>query len=728
MIEHKQKNKKSIGVRFIRFILIMLCITASCIGIVSFIHLEQMKKSSALVNKKLGSTAANRSLNSLEDIAGDQLLSTAKEKSDLINLHFQEIISYVHGIADQSEMIYANEGGYYNQIIPGPQEGNTELAVQLLFSKKLKQPKEYQIDEVEKLGNISNLLYEYAANNSMVASTYVATTSGWMLQADSISYTKFIEGTDTPAYYEASQRQWYTKALNQPKGQAVYSDILKDINGRGDCIVCSQPIYRGNEIVAVAGVGSYLQNVEDVVLNTNIGTSGYAFLLNENGEILASPMTKGEIVHNTEKHTDLRTSANTPLANVANDMVEQKSGIHKITLDGKEVYIAFAPLKSMKWSFATVQSIKDVTAPAQKSHKEILKIANASQKEQNGAIKRSIRIYIVLLFLLSGIILSISVALVRKITQPIQVLTQGVLEIGNGNLDKKVHIQTGDEIEVLAEAFNEMTTRMKEYISNIAKATAEKEKIRTELQVASKLQLDMLPATFNVFSHVREAEIAALMRPAKEVGGDFYDYFMIDKNHLAILVADVSGKGVPAALFMVKAKTLIQNSLSVEEPIEKSIERVNNALCKNNQDGMFVTAWIGILELSTGKVVYVNAGHTKTLLQKRGSKFEYLTSVSGFVLAGMEDMRYRPYEFTLFPGNKIILYSDGVTEANDDHKDFYGEERLITCVDECRNQKPQEVCQSIWNGINEFQKDEEQFDDITVFVLEYRYNEYENEK
>lgn len=316
----------------------------------------------------------------------------------------------------------------------------------------------------------------------------------------------------------------------------------------------------------------------------------------------------------------------------------------------------------------------------------------------------------------------------RKVIRPIDQLTQATgafiqnneAELAAGTATVNVpEIRTGDEVEELADSFRKMEEDMISYIRSFMKITAEKERIGAELNVATQIQADMLPRIFPAFPERQEFDIYATMNPAKEVGGDFYDFFLVDDDHLAVVIADVSGKGVPAALFMVIAKTLIKNHAQNKETPGEVFTHTNEQLCEGNDAGLFVTAWMGILQISTGHFVYVNAGHNPPLLRRAGGSFEWLKSRPGFVLAGMEGVRYRENEMELAPGDVLYLYTDGVTEATDVHQQLFGEERLQAALNEQPMLPVNQMLSKIKGCIGAFVGEAEQFDDITMLGLEY---------
>lgn len=330
-------------------------------------------------------------------------------------------------------------------------------------------------------------------------------------------------------------------------------------------------------------------------------------------------------------------------------------------------------------------------------------------------------------FLVTCVVLAASVVayyfyIRRVLIRPINILHDSVTELVPKNADSlqnfNIDLHTGDEFEELATSFSGMTVELQEYMDNIAKVTAEKERIGAELNVAAKIQSDMLPCIFPAFPGHNEFDIYATMTPAKAVGGDFYDFFLVDDDHLALVIADVSGKGVPAALFMVIAKTLLKNSAQTGLSPKKVLEKVNNQLCENNEAEMFVTVWFGLYEISTGKLKAANAGHEYPALRRAGGQFELVKDRHGFVLAGMENVRYREYELVLEPGDTLFVYTDGVAEATNAQEELYGTERMLAALNEDPNASPQTLLAEVKKSIDAFVQDAPQFDDITMLCME----------
>ena len=242
---------------------------------------------------------------------------------------------------------------------------------------------------------------------------------------------------------------------------------------------------------------------------------------------------------------------------------------------------------------------------------------------------------------------------------------------------------------------------------------------QTELNMATEIQASMLPSIFPAFPNREEFDLYASMTPAKEVGGDFYDFFMIDDDHLGVVIADVNGKGVPAALFMMISKTVVQNFAMLGIDAAEVLTKANNALCAQNKMGMFVTAWIGILELSTGRMTCASAGHEYPAICHDG-KFELLKDKHGFVLGGMEGARYRDYEIQLDRGDKIFVYTDGVPEATSADTELYGTDRMIDALNSKAEADPKGILGAVRASVDEFVGSADQFDDLTMVCIEYR--------
>ena len=313
---------------------------------------------------------------------------------------------------------------------------------------------------------------------------------------------------------------------------------------------------------------------------------------------------------------------------------------------------------------------------------------------------------------------NIFVLIKTLVVKNIRKINDSLAEITDGNLNVTVDVRDNEEFASLSDDINSTVATLKNYIDEAAA------RFDKDLEIAKKIQHSALPSVFPPYPARKDFSIFATMDAAKEVGGDFYDFYLLDENHLAFVVADVSGKGIPGAMFMMTSKTLIKSHAESGLAVNDVFTQVNAQLCENNDAGMFVTAWMGILDLETGLIRYANAGHNPPVVKHKDGTYEYLKGRANFVLAGMEGIRYKEQQLQLQQGDEIYLYTDGVTEAHDINNQLFGEDRLLVSLNETNGMSVDEICRKVKRDVDAFQGEAEQFDDITMLCV--RLNEVEN--
>lgn len=327
----------------------------------------------------------------------------------------------------------------------------------------------------------------------------------------------------------------------------------------------------------------------------------------------------------------------------------------------------------------------------------------------------SLKVMTAMQILIFGALFILIFYLVRKlVVRNIHKINESLSAITDGNLDTVVDVRSHLEFDSLSNDINATVDTLKRYIKEA------EERIDAELAFAKAIQHSALPTVHPLYDNRKEFDIFASMHTAKEVGGDFYDFYFIDEDHLAFLIADVSGKGIPAAMFMMRSKTIIKSYAESGMSVEEVFTLANEKLCEGNDAGMFVTAWMGILNIRNGKVLFANAGHNHPLVKHSDGTFEYLKSRAGFVLAGMEGVRYRKNELVLEPGDAIYLYTDGVTEATDLNEELYGEDRLHSILEKYKDETMEVICSEIKKDVDLFAGEAPQFDDITMLALKFK--------
>ena len=337
--------------------------------------------------------------------------------------------------------------------------------------------------------------------------------------------------------------------------------------------------------------------------------------------------------------------------------------------------------------------------------------------------------------LIAIVVLLIALAIYRLwlkgFMRQFNLLLKGIIRMGEGELEPMASVPyTIQEFETMQQEIDRTSLALNQQIDTIRRMEREQmeqenmikeqERIVKELSTARQIQKSVLPHIFPPFPDRAEIDLFATMDPAKDVGGDFYDFYFIDEDHLCLVIADVSGKGIPAALFMMLSKRILED-LARQEPTPSTIlEKTNDLLCDNNQAEMFVTVWLGILEISTGKLTAANAGHEFPAICKKGGSFELYKDTHGFVVGGMEGVHYKGYDLQLNPGDKLFVYTDGVPEATDGSGEMFGTDRMIETLSSCTDNTPKEILQGVRNAVDSFVGDAEQFDDLTMMCLEYK--------
>lgn len=414
--------------------------------------------------------------------------------------------------------------------------------------------------------------------------------------------------------------------------------------------------------------------VDTLAVNRHIGQTGFSFILDEKETIISTP--KDILAHTLER-------------NLVKVVLPGDGITFRAEFCGKESFC-----RTMTTEGCTIISVLPVDEAVEM--RNIALYVNAFME---------ILVFAVLFALIYTLIKRVVVIRIKSINNSLGKIT-------GGDLNEVVNVRTSEEFASLSDDINSTVDTLKRYI---AEASA---RIDAELEFAKNIQASALPNKFPAFPKRKDFDIFASMNPAKEVGGDFYDFYMTGSDTLNFLIADVSGKGIPAAMFMMQAKTELKTLTEADVPLNDVFTRGNAALCEGNDAGMFVTAWQGSLDLTNGKVLFANAGHNPPLVRRDG-KFEYLRSRAGFVLAGMDGVKYKTQELQLAAGDEIYLYTDGVTEATNASNELYGEERLLAAVNSREFESVEALCRFVKNDVDAFVGEAPQFDDITMVGLKY---------
>ena len=624
------------------------------------------------------------------------LLNIVRDKADLADSELGKYADYIRDFSAYIHGLYQNPEGYVPREVLPPDAASAGTCTMQRYLVDESASAEDSAQERALLGNLEQLWSPVLSGNREVITTiYVGTESGFLLSYDDRADLGVTPGSDE-SYFDYTQSSWYTAARDA--GSVLFTDAYPDSYGRGLMISCAAPFYDANDAFAgVVCMDILIGDLTNYVIDVDLGEGAYALLVNGSGDIIARPD-----MANADGAFESILDASSAVYEASGPIMDGETGVMRT---GGGVYYAYTPVSSANWKFC-------VHIP------ESLVLAPVKAMERN--IVAAIFAFVAALALIILCVVLMVRRFSRNLTEPLIALGKDVQTISSGDLDYRAEIRSNDEIGDLAGSFNNMAASLKQHIENLTAVTAEKERIGAELDVATHIQKSMLPCIFPAFPDRKEFDVYATMNPAKEVGGDFYDFFMVDETHLAVVMADVSGKGVPAALFMVIGKTLIKDHTQPGISLGEVFSDVNNMLCDSNSEGLFITAFEGVLDLVTGEFRYVNAGHEPPYLCRKGEQYEAYKIRAGFVLAGMEDLRYKEGSLQLAAGDRIFLYTDGVTEATDADNQLYGSERLHRVLNDNLGANPEALLTAVKADVDRFVGDAPQFDDITMLCMEYR--------
>jgi phosphoserine phosphatase RsbU/P len=562
-----------------------------------------------------------------------------------------------------------------------------------------------QSEEFRSLAGMAHLLQATKEADPDLTSIYIATDSGVMWMYPGMGYT--------PPEYDPRVRDWYTRA-RAAGGRPVWSGPYTDAAGHGLVVTCSKSV-SGRYGSWVIGTDVTIESINANILDLTLNGVGYPVLLDNRGDVISRPGLSANGTRWDEEFTpdDAFTSNNPALEAVAANMTAGKSGIERVMFNNSPVYVAYAPVPSMNWSFAVSMPVKEILAPVQNTEEKIAietRETGARIGEQTG---RVVTIFAFLFCLLLAIVVFLSWRLARIITRPVDALKAGAVALGSGDLGYRVDLRTGDEFEDLAVSFNTMASDLRTSIDNLRRTTAEKERYTKELEIAREIQDTFLPETTPAIPGIG---IAAVTIPAMEIGGDFYDFIPAGENRWGIAMADVSGKGISAALFMALSRTLLHVSGGMAGDPTAAIRQANRWIYEDGRSSMFVTVFYGVLDPAGLRFSYVNAGHNPPLLV-RGDGVQELCRSRGIALGVVPDVSIASTTLDLRHGDILVLYTDGVTEAFNDQNVAFGDERLRNFVRANRAKPAREVLEGLVAEIRAFTGSAPQSDDITLVVV-----------
>ena len=554
-------------------------------------------------------------------------------------------------------------------------------------------------------GDMIDLLHSVVENNPEIYGSTIA-FEPYAYSRNSLCFAPYFykcKGKIKFKYipYEYFYWDWYQipKELNRPAWTEPYYDV-----GAGNIIMStySVPFYKTvlgkRQLMGVVTADISLSWLQKIIASIKIGQTGYGFLVSKNGTFVTHH--DEHLIMNETIFSAAEARADARLRELGREMIRGKSGFVPFSsiLTGKKCWMVYTPLSSSGWSLGVLFPQDELMADITRLNRIVIFLGLAG-----------------FLFLLVVIVL-----ISGSITRPLRALAEAAKDIATGNLDIELPtIKSRDEVGKLADSFNYMKSSLKEYIKELTETTAAKERIESELKIAHDIQMGILHKIFPPFPDRPELDIYATLEPAKEVGGDLYDFFFMDDDHLCFTIGDVSGKGVPASLFMAITMTLVKTKATKGLSPDKVLSRVNEDLSMDNPSMMFVTVFLGILNIRTGELEYSNGGHNPPYIFHKNGDIEPLEMTNGMALGVVEDFSYQSKKIVLQKGETIFLYTDGVTEAMNEKEELFSEERLKKDINALKDKPIQEVAAGITEKVKAFSQGVPQTDDITMMILRF---------
>lgn len=698
---------RSIRDKILKSILFTASVSLACCIFISLFAVNSIKNTAEQTGRESGRIAAESSADTLISLSTAQALEYTKCCAETVGLKIKTIISALETVNGEIKNIYENPNGYLPRKYGHPSEYPADTyCMQWVLPDGVSMEANIE-KETYLLGNLESLFGNTMTAYGSVLEIYFTSSTGINIGYDRTPQTK-------PETYDGRTSEWYLYA--EETWCTYISEPYRDSFGRGLMISIAMPCRGENgELYGVVGADILIGELDGFIAEMNAGEGSHALLVSRGSVICAEGLT----AENTKDFTVFFGKSGN---DIVRRMYDNASGIIRAEINGEDVYCVYSAAGISDWITVMIILRDKITEPAAELESSILETAESSA----AVLDLQMRGITILWGIVFAAVVIITVIVTNKISsslsEPITRLCSAVKKVGGGDLDYKCEIKSGDEIETLSDSFAEMTVSLKDYMENYANIAAEKQRISTELNVAAQIQASVLPCIFPAYPERTEFDIYAKMSPAKEVGGDFYDFYITGENKLCLIMADVSGKGVPAALFMMISKILIKNLAFEGLSVNEIFDRANSLLNETNESLMFVTAFMAIVDLRTGVMEFVNAGHNPPALRRKNGSFRFLDIKKDCVLAALPDVKYRKQSVRLEEGDMLFAYTDGVTEAVNTDTELYGEDRLIdtlNAIPDADSVGTKEIAGAVRKDIDVFAGGAEAADDITMLIFKY---------
>jgi phosphoserine phosphatase RsbU/P len=685
---------------FLTLSIISLLVT----GFFAFYTISDIGDSAQKSSVLLGFEAVRDSSAALQDSTEEYMVQVASDQAQLVDVLFLDTESELdilaaQAVSVQNNPLYISRTKSFTKTSPPPNPYAGTVVMLAPGASATEGSEEYQA-----LAGMDDAMVAVYRADGDLAAIYVATDSGIMHSYPWDGYTAGV--------YDPRNRTWFTMAKSS--SEPVWTDPYVDAAGRGLIVTCSRSVKTryGTWVIATDVTVDQLSRYT----NMTLGGKGYSVLIDNQGNVVSRP---GMSANGTRWDQPFVTenafqSQNPGLTAVGRNMTAGLIGLERIQFNGNETFVAYAPVRSLNWSYAVSLPANEIVAPILLTEGRIAASTHDTAAKIHGQTDRILAIFALLFCLLILVVAILSWLLARMITRPVDALREGTAIIGRGDLDFRLNIHSGDEFEALAGSFNRMAADLKLNIENLRRTTAEKERYTKELEIAKEIQDTFLPESVPA---IPGFDIAATTIPAMEIGGDLYDFIPVPQESTGFVIADVSGKGVSAALYMALSRTLLHASGEADPDPSRVVRNANRLIYEDGRSSMFITVFYGVLNPQSMTFSYVNAGHNPPLLFRDGEDASWMAGVRGIALGVVPDVSIAATMLELRHGDLLVLYTDGVTEAFDVKQVDFGEERLRDCISRNRALPAQDILEALLGEIRAFSGAAPQSDDITLVVI-----------
>ena len=711
------KLKTGIKAKILIVMLVLTGISVALAAVLTLSNIRLLGNYTLNACDELGDNTLKNTQETFVEHACEQLLSLAIAQAKIANVQLDRI-------EDEMAMI-SNLAGKYLLGGENPITGSDED--RFLCFKRPSDPFErsriivYNNDKIDNpqkyknimvgLGRSHPLMKFIYGNQRCVDLVFLCTLDGYYM---TYPWTLPHKG------YSPYEREWYKKAM-AANGKNVWVGPYISANGNKIILTCAKAIKNFNgDIFAVAGVDLTVKTITQDFVSSSLVSKGYAFLIDEKGNVLARRNMKSEGMKWYEdfKKENLLKSKSKVMRHVATQMVNGKQGVEKVSMPGEEeLYVSYAPIPVTKWSIGVAVKAELITDSAHKVEKAMERNIQVHRASIKNYFEKTLKIYVItggiilLLVMVWGLVFS------RRITAPVLMLKEKALRIMKGDFNSGIHLDTGDELERLDKSFDMMTHEINRYMKNAASTFREREKIEQEFAVAGNIQTLMLPTKFR---ETAEVKIDSLLKPSREVSGDFYNYFMIDDKHLFFCMGKVSGRGVPAAMLMAQFMTLLSHLGATRIAPEKLMLTTNNTLVINNKTDMSASAFCGYLNITNGDLIYSNAEHMPALRVQKNT-------ISGLEMEGTRPLGVEPLNETAFhcknmrlkPGDILVFTTNGIGGEMNEKGEVFGEKYLLNSFSAFK-EADCEALEFTMFQMKEFYGVRFERTDVSILTIEYK--------